>query len=88
MENKLKRYLDKVIEHLLRDTKIDYEKKEISYFFSCRLHSVLHGLPSLYSFPDFSNFCKNTFGLTEEEIIYVWEIYINIIKNKIENGEQ
>ena len=83
MENKLKRYLDKVIEHLLRDTKIDYEKKEISYFFSCRLHSVLHGLPSLYSFPDFSNYCKNTFGLTEEEIIYVWKEYREIIEDKI-----
>ncbi len=87
MENKLKRYLDKVIEHLLRDTKIDYEKKEISYFFSCRLHSVLHGLPSLYSFPDFSNYCKNTFGLTEEEIIYVWKEYRSIMKDKIEDGE-
>ena len=80
-------YIDKVIEHLLRDTKIDYEKKEISYFFSCRLHSILHGLPSLYSFPDFSNYCKNTFGLTEEEIIYVWKEYREIILDKINNGE-
>lgn len=87
MDNKIKRYLDKVIEHLLRDTKIDYEKKEIRYFFSRRLDSVLHGLPSLYAFSDFSDYCKNMFGLTEDEIDYVWYGWYDIMLDKINNGQ-
>lgn len=32
-------------------------------------------------------YCVNHFGLTVDEIEYVWDIYIDIIKDKISNGK-
>ena len=86
MENK--KYIDKVIGSLVRSTKIDYEN-EIIHFPSLFLTSVpfSHFLLSssffLLLFSSFSNHCKNTFGLTEEEIKYVWKEYKSIIEDKI-----
>lgn len=88
MENK--KYLDKVIGSLVRGTKIDYDREEI-YFPSFPYISPHHFLPSSFSYSyfdsSFSKYCKNMFGLTEEEIEYVWEEYITIIKDKISNKE-
>jgi len=93
MENK--KYLDKVIGYLVRGTKIDYEKKIVSTPSLSFPFSLLFSLlPPLFLrqifyrfFFSFSSYCKNTFGLTEEEIDYVWNEYREIIKNKIENDE-
>ena len=85
MENK--KYLDKVIGSLVRSTKINYVNKEVNTPFNLRpLH--LLSLPLLLFSPlslSFSSYCKNTFGLTEEEMGYVWKEYRNIINDKIEN---
>ena len=35
----------------------------------------------------FSIYCVNKFGLTDDEIKYVWEEYSDIITEKIENEE-
>ena len=89
MENK--KYLDKVIGSLVRGTDIDYEKRRIYYPFSTYSHTLLSSpflrfphLPSYRSSPFlFSDYCENQFGLTDVEIRYVWEIYKDIIKDKI-----
>ena len=98
MDNK--KYLDKVIGSLVRGTKLDYENNRITFpFYTPTLH-VSHPLPlHLTSFlssffisfplsPSFSTYCKNTFGLIDDEIEYVWNEYREIIKDKINNGEQ
>ena len=92
MENK--KYLDKVIDHMVRSTKIDYEKERISPSFHPRqspipLSSLLLHPFSFFSFlsSSFYSYCKNTFGLTEEEIEYVWKEYKDIINDKINNGQ-
>jgi len=72
-----KKYLDKVLDHLIRGTKIDYDYKKI--FSTPFNHNVY---PSLYLNP-LRNYCKNQFGLTEEEIEYVWKEYVEIINDKI-----
>ena len=87
MNNK---YIDKVIGSLVRGTKIDYDKEEVYFpFFSSSPFYL-----SFFSFPPFplslslfSKYCRNQFGLTEEEIEYVWEIYKDIIKDKISKRE-
>ena len=98
MKNKQNIYLDKVIEYLLRDTKIDYKNEKITTPFPLSSFSLL--LPPflssfvfffpLLSFPilpvSFSSYSKVTYGLTEQEIEYVWKEYKSIIKIKIENG--
>lgn len=98
MENK--RYLDKVVEHLVRGTNMDYDNDKIHYpfptlsssFYSFLLH--IQTTPSssfrLFGsfhliFRSFTEYCKNTFGLTDDEIKYVWNQYGKILLNKIEN---
>ena len=85
MENK--RYIDKVIEHLVRGTKIDYNNKLILSNPYNSLSSLSPSPPSFKLFFRFFSYCKNTFGLTEEEIDYVWKEYKRTIKNKIEEFE-
>ena len=87
MENK--KYLDKVLDHLVRGTRLDYEKKKVYSPSSLPILFV-----SFFSFPYpffspsfFSTYCRNQFGLTDKEIKYVWREYKSIIKDKIKNGE-
>ena len=88
MENN--KYLDKVIKYLVRGTRLDYDREEIHFPFT---NSFTPPLPFSYlsSYPpssrSFSKYCKNEFGLTDEEIEYVWKEYRKIIKKKLKNGE-
>ena len=89
MENN--KYIDKVIDHLVKGTKIDYENGIVSTpLFSPLLYPLGFFLSSIF-FPSLlsslSTYCRNQFGLTEEEIDYVWKEYKNIIKDKIKNGQ-
>ena len=77
MDNK--KYLDRILDHLVRGTKIDYENGRISF------HSPT--FRSFFYYPTFSKYCRNQFGLTKEEINYVWDEYRDIIKDKMDNGE-
>ena len=91
MENK--KYIDKVIGHLVRSTKIDYEKELLFFPFTNTSFFpfssfFIHSLLTLHLPPHtFTGYCENTYGLTEEEIKYVWKEYRSIIKDKINNGE-
>ena len=84
MENNQNTYLDKVVEFLVRDTSIDYGKDEIYFPFS----SFPPPSSSLFSFSSsssFSKYCIDVYGLTEQEIGYVWNQYRTIILDKISN---
>ena len=95
MNNNQNIYLDKVIEFLVRDTKIDFKGKEIflpfltSISFTSLLPFLLPRFPfaphisSLFLY--FSKYCKEVYGLTDQEIEYVWKEYKEIIKDKITN---
>jgi len=86
MENNI--YLDKVIEFLVRDTKIDYAQKRIQYPFytSYRFFSQFSSPYSFFStFSSFSKYCIDVYGLTEDEVKYVWNQYKDIILDKISN---
>ena len=82
-------YLDKVIEYLVRDTKIDYENEKISTPFFRFSHftffDIRHFFLSLLSPHYFTSYCKVVYGLTDQEIEYVWKEYKEIIKDKITN---
>jgi hypothetical protein len=93
MENKI--FLDKVVEFIVRDTRIDYEKEEIQFPFPYYLSRSLRFSPLSFSskylplellFPSpFPKYCKDVYGLTNQEIRYVWDQYKDIITDKIEN---
>ena len=88
MEDKHKNYLDKVIEFIVRDTKIDFKGKKIFLPFRLRQLpiSLLFPLSSFLllldlCFLSFSSYCKVTYGLTDQEIEYVWKEYKEIIRD-------
>ena len=85
-----KKYLDKVIGSLVRSTKIDYDTERITIPFSIISVSSI----STISFDNFNNnvifknivfrsYCRNVYGLTGDEIDYVWKEYSDIINKKI-----
>ena len=88
------KFLHKVVDQIVSETRIDYEKEEIQFPFSSRPFSLrrprfLTPLLSLHSpLPifSFSDHCKDVYGLNEEETMYVWKEYREIIKDKIENN--
>ena len=92
-----KKYLDKVIESLVRSTKIDYEKETIRPPFP--LHSPNAFARYLFTssspifaeqpqpFISFIMYCRNVYGLTDDELSYVWIKWRDMIKYKKNNGE-
>jgi len=101
MKDKQKIYLDKVVEFLVKGTKIDHDKRGIQYPYLSHLsppHKPSYRELSLILPPNifyltqfisksFSKYCKNVYGLTEDEIKYIWGEFITIIKEKVENGK-
>ncbi len=85
---KQKEFLDKVLDQIVGETRIDYDGDQRIHFpfFPTEyvfLTSITISHPSLlYIFYPFSEHCKNVYGLNEEEIDYVWEKYKLIIKDK------
>ena len=101
MKDNQNTYLDKVVEFLVRDTKIDHVKRGIRYPYlshlspphkpsyrelSLILPSNIFYLTQFIS-KSFSRYCKNVYGLTDQEIEYVWKKFLTIIKEKLENGK-
>ena len=91
------KFLHKVVDQIVSETRIDYEKEEIQFPFSSRPFSLRrprflpHHFPFSSSPPSlpifsFSDHCKDVYGLNEEETMYVWKEYREIIKDKIENN--
>ena len=80
MENN--KYLDKVVGSLVRGTKMDYDKGRVRLSFFPYPFFPHHFTPV---FGSFSRYCKNVYGLTEDEIKYVWKEFLTIINEKVEN---
>jgi hypothetical protein len=83
MKDKVDKYLDKVVDLLVRGTIINYDRGEI----------IIPTLPSLpihdlfLQFSLFSIHIKDMYGLTKEETDYVFDGYRKTILDKIENGK-
>ena len=77
-------YLDKVVDQIVSETRIDYDKEKLHTPFPDPLvsSSIYYIYPSSY----FSHHCKEVYGLNDDEVNYVWDEYRNIIKDKIENN--
>ena len=83
MKDRNKIYLDKVIEYLVRDTEIDYGNGNITTPFPFPFSSTSFFRYSLFLSSSFTSYCKEVYGLTEDEVKYVWKEYKSIIKDKI-----
>ena len=89
----MNRFIEHIINDLVRDTKIDYDREEIHFpFYSRPLSNFSPFDPTpfpphithLFSTP-FSKYCKDTYGLIDQEVEYVWDQYKSTIKDKITN---
>lgn len=90
MEKNRKNFLHKVVEFLVKDTIIDYGDNHIDFPFfpSYRLYINDANLDYFFHKGRYSQYCKDNYGLSHEESLYVWGIYIDMIKEKINtNGE-
>ena len=90
MENK---YLDKVLDQIVRETEIDYDYDRIFTPFSPNslpvslLLSIVkdwNTSPLLHRL--LRRHCKEVYGLNDDEVNYVWNEYKKIITNKLNNG--
>lgn len=76
-------YLNKIVEYLLEDTEIDYNNRSVNLLF-------LHPPMLLYFFPyplpsPILDYCKDVYGLNDDETNYVLREYKNTIVDKINN---
>jgi hypothetical protein len=91
MKDKQIRYLDNVVELLVDDTEITIEGNDRSFKPSFTTPNIWYSTIYLYSIVDsmmwhkFVTHCKNIYGLTGQEIEYVWEEYRSILTDKFGN---
>jgi hypothetical protein len=84
------KFLDKVIDQLVRETEIHTEFGRIYTPISST--PLRHPFPfssPLFSFSSpffFSKHCRDIYGLNDDEIEYVWKEYRETIIDKINNG--
>ena len=94
------KFLDKVVDQIVSETEVDHEEWRVSYPFTqpvsfnnsltelTQTTWILYRSPS--SLPLFVNsfidHCRDVYGLNGQELVYVWNVYKHIIKDKIENN--
>jgi hypothetical protein len=78
-----KDYLNKVVNQLVGETIIDGDGVSTPFSLFIFPISSYSFLSFLYPPTYFSEFVIEVYGLTEEEVKYVWKQYRNIIKDKI-----
>ena len=83
--DKQKEYVDKVIEQIVSETIIDYDKGRIDSPFSVFYHSdIIRQNESTYYF---ATHCRDVYGLDDDEVEYVWVVYKDIINNKLKRNK-
>lgn len=88
-EDKRNKYINFVIDDLINNTKIEYERGRRRVYIPFLNQSVFH-IPFRSTpppFPPFSKYCKDRYGLTGNDLDYVWEQYVTTIKDKISNKD-
>lgn len=81
------KFLHRVVDQLVSETRIDYNYRMIHAPFSSQFpFSVTTSRPYLFSMSNFFLHCRDIYGLNDQEIEYIWKRYYKIIKDKIKNG--
>ena len=88
------KFLDKVIDQIVSETMVNGETERIktpfrhlSYSFTLHFQlptSTSSSTSVLYS--SFSRHCKEIYSLNDDEVNYVWDKYVQIFRDKINNG--
>ena len=87
MDNKIKKYLDKVISYLLSEIDLRYDGEEIiinaPFFIPDGIKLKDFRYVDVIFYEEFLTICRNIYGLTKEESLYVLDMCLQNIKNKI-----
>ena len=91
MDNK---FLNKVVDQIVSETMVNGETeriktpfRQLSYSFTLHFQlptSTSSSTSVLYS--SFSRHCKEIYSLNDDEVNYVWDKYVQIFRDKINNG--
>ena len=82
-----KKFLDKVVNQLVRETTIDYDEERFLPPFSIPSSWFSPFLSHFSPHPSFIIHCREVYGLNkDDEIDYIWYGYKRIINDKIENN--
>ena len=79
------RFLNKVLDQIISETRIDYGRKVIETPFTSPSY-INPFLALVFVLPSFSDHCKDVYGLNKEETEYVWKEYNDDIVYKIDNN--
>ena len=89
--SKQDKYINYIVDNLVKNTEIDYEEERINYPFF--LHSSPVYFPFLhlssstffYLYFSFTEYVKETYGTKDEEIQTIWDQYKERIQTLINN---
>ena len=82
------KFLDKVIDQIVRETRMDYGMGEIQFPFLFPFGSLLFFSRLSSPVPPliFTKHCEDVYGLNGDEVGYVWNEYKQIISDKLKNN--
>ena len=80
------KFLNRVVEQIISETRIDYDRGVIESPF--HFSSFFSSIYASYSFflPSFVDHCRDVYGLNIQEREYVWKEYRETIIDKIKNN--
>tara|TARA_R110000782_G_scaffold80253_2_gene158896 strand:+ start:618 stop:905 length:288 start_codon:yes stop_codon:yes gene_type:complete len=93
-----KKFLNKVVNQIVSETRVNGETgriktlfRHLSYSFALHFQlpwgdSTSGMLQNNVILSSFSRHCKEVYGLDNDEVGYVWDKYVQIIRDKINNG--
>ena len=74
------KFLDKVVEQIVSETEIDYDRKVIGNPFPFPIVFYPHFSRSSRLIPfSFFNHCRDVYGLNDDEAYYAWKKYAKIL---------
>jgi len=85
-------FLNTIVDQLVSETEIDYEENKMKapFIYTYERHWFSFPLPYSIFVPvttQFFNHCRDVYGITNEEIRYVWKNYESIILDKLKRIE-
>ena len=79
------KFLNKVIDQLVSETRIDYDRGVIESPFHFSSFFLSYSSSSFF-LPSFVDHCRDVYGLNMQEREYVWKEYRETIIDKIKNN--
>ena len=82
-----KKFLNKVVDQIVSETRMDFKQKDIHvpFFFTAIRYMLTSCLDHIDPPRAFSKHCEEVYGLSYDEVKYVWYEYRFIVTHKIIN---